>query len=192
MAKLEFELHLQDARELFIFDHTAYDPFNDWHLGESGMDHMVARVMGFWLGAPRIHTKIYLPPSKIQPDTQERMGRAMQNFCAGLLVANGRERRDFMINNTIFLGIAILVLLLNWWAQNEIVNPIRIPDPFQRNALSYGLDVLVWVALWTPVSAFLLEWFPLLRRYQTYKALKEMEITVYPDVTPLNNESAKV
>lgn len=183
MAKLDFELHLQDPKELFIFDSGAYDPFNEWHLGESGMDHIIARVMGFWLGAPHIHTKIYLPPAKIQPDTQERMRRAMQNFCAGLAVANGRERRDFLINNSIFLAIAIVILFLNWWAQNEIVNPIRIPDAFQRNVVSYGLDVLVWVALWTPVSAFLLEWFPLVRRYQTYRALQQMEIMVLPDST---------
>lgn len=181
MATVDFELHLQDARELFIFDHAAYDPFNEWHLGESGMDHIIARVMGFWLGAPHIHTKIFLPRAKIGQDTEQQVRRAVRGFCARLLVENGRERRDFVVHNTMFLGIAVVVLLANWWAQREIVNPLRIPDEFQRNALIYGLDVLVWVALWTPVSAFLLEWFPLFRRYQTYKALEKMEISLYPE-----------
>jgi hypothetical protein len=50
-----------------------------------------------------------------------------------------------------------------------------------RSTLSYGLDVLAWVALWTPFSAFLLDWFPLFRRYQAYKTLQQMEITVQPE-----------
>jgi hypothetical protein len=62
--------------------------------------------------------------------------------------------------------------------QRELEAAEWVGDSYVRSTLSYGLDVLAWVALWTPFSAFLLDWFPLFRRYQAYKTLQQMEITV--------------
>jgi hypothetical protein len=59
-----------------------------------------------------------------------------------------------------------------------IANPEFVSDESLRSWVGYGLDVLLWVALWTPLSAFLLEWFPLYRRYQAYRALWNMEMSV--------------
>ncbi len=181
---LDFDLHLREPKELFVFDPQSYDPFDENALGESGFDYLVARVIGFWLRAPRVRTRVYLPPEVVQPDVEERMRRAMFAWCEDLLTANRRERVEFLINNTIFLGVAILVLLLNAWAQGELARPERIPDAGLRGALAYGLDVLLWIALWTPLSAFLLEWFPLFRRFQAYRAMRHMELTILPEPSP--------
>jgi hypothetical protein len=104
----------------------------------------------------------------------------MQSWCQDLLIANARERVEFLVNNSIFVGVAILVLLFSLWAQGQISEPGRIPIELLQGTLAYGLDVLIWVALWTPISAFLIEWFPLHRRYQAYKALQHMTLTVHP------------
>lgn len=174
---LEFDLHLADPKEMFINPHT-YDPFDDNALGESGLDYLLARIIGFWIQAPPVRARVFLPPEKIEPNLEARMQRALQSYIDDLLVENHRERVEFLINNTIFLGIAVLVLVFSWVVQGTVVNPVHIQDEQLRNIVSYGLDVLIWVALWTPVSAFLIEWFPLFRRHQAYKTLQKAELIV--------------
>lgn len=182
---LEFDLHLNDAKELFVFDPATYDPFDENALGEAGLDFLIARVIGFWFRAPHVRARVFLPAEKIQPDEENRLRRAMQNFCDDLLVENGRERVEFFINNALFLAIAIIVLGIIVLVQRELTNENWIQDSFLRTTFSYGLDVLAWVALWTPVSAVLLDWFPLFRRFQAYRTLKHMELTVQPEIKNL-------
>lgn len=178
---LEFDLYLKEPKELFVFDPQTYDPFDENALGESGFDYLVARVIGFWFRAPQIETRIFLPPDHVRPETEQKMRRAMFSWCEDLLTANRRERVEFLINNTIFLVVAIFVLALNYWGQQELGRPGVVPDEGVRGWLAYGLDVLLWVALWAPLSAFLLEWFPLFRRYQAYRAMRHMHMTVLPE-----------
>lgn len=180
---LEFDLYLREPKELFVFDLQTYDPFDENALGESGFDYVVARVIGFWVRAPRVATRVFLPPERITPDIQDKMRRAMDSWCDDLLIANRRERVEFVINNVIFFAVAVLVLVLNWWLQPVISDPDSVADASLRSWLGYGLDILLWVAVWTPLSAFLLEWFPLYRRYQAYRALRNMELTVQTQTT---------
>jgi hypothetical protein len=127
-----------------------------------------------------VRTRVFLPDAEVHPDTEKRLQHAMQSWCQDLLIANARERVEFLVNNSIFVGVAIFVLLFSYWAQGQVSDPERVPIELQ-GTLAYGLDVLIWVALWTPISAFLIEWFPLYRRYQAYKALQHMELTVHPE-----------
>lgn len=180
---LAFELYLKDPKELFVFDPQTYDPFDENGLGESGLDYLIARMIGFWFRAPRVATRVFLPPEKMTTDMQTKMRRAMVAWCDDLLIANRRERIEFFTNNFIFLALAVIIVALNWWLQPIISNPQIVPDESVRSWGSYGLDVLLWIAVWTPLSAFLIEWFPLYRRYQAYHALRDMELTVHPTVT---------
>lgn len=179
---LDFDLHLKDPRELFVFDESTYDPFDENALGEAGFDFLLARVIGFWFRAPRVRARVFLPAEKIQPDVRNKLWRALQSFCDDLLVQNKHERVEFLINNALFLVLAVIVLVIIVLIQRALAVDDWISDSFLRTTVSYGLDVLTWVALWTPVSAFLLDWFPLFRRYQAYRTLKNMELTVHPEV----------
>jgi hypothetical protein len=179
---LEFDLHLQEPKELFVFNAATYDPFDENALGESGLDYLLGRVIGFWFRAPRVRTRVHLPLEQIQPDTQSKLHRAMQSFCDDLLVENKRERVEFVINNILFFVLSIFVLAGIVYLQRLFESADWIGDSYVRGTLSYGLDVLAWVALWTPISAFLLDWFPLFRRFQAYRTLKNMELTVIPEV----------
>lgn len=178
---LDFDLHLADPKELFVFDPVTYDPFDDNALGEAGLDHLLARVIGFWFSPPKVRARIFLPKPKLDADTQAKMRRAMQSFCDDLLVENRRERVEFLINNALFLVIALVMLFLIVFLQRQLETAEWVGDSLTRSTISYGLDVLAWVALWTPVSAILLDWFPLFRRYQAYRTLKAMDLSVHPE-----------
>src|SRR6185503_6413921 len=96
---LKFDFHFQDAKELFVFDSAAYDPFDENALGESGLDHLLGRVIGFWFRPPTVQTCVYLPPNKIDANTETKLQRTLISFCDDLLYENRRERREFIINN---------------------------------------------------------------------------------------------
>ena len=178
---LDFDLHLADPKELFVFDPTTYDPFDEYALGESGLEYLLARVIGFWFRPPKVRARVFLPKRKIGADTQAKMRHAMQNFCDDFLVENRRERIEFLINNALFLVIALVVLLVIVFLQGQLETAEWVGDSFLRSTFSYGLDVLAWVALWTPISAILLDWFPLFRRYQAYRTLKAMDLSIHPE-----------
>lgn len=177
--KQEFDLYLNNPKELFVFDLQTYDPFDANSLGEAGLEYLVARMIGFWFRAPQVLTRVYLPSEQMRADLQTQMQRAMVSWCDDLLIANRRERVEFVINNAIFFGVALLVLVLNWWLQPVVSDPNAVADASLRSWLGYGLDILLWVAVWTPLSAFLLEWFPLYRRYQAYRSLRNMELILH-------------
>ena len=153
---LEFDLHLQEPKDLLVFSPETYDPFDENALGESGLDFLLTRVIGFWFRPPKVRVRVHLPPNQIQPDTQAKLQRAMQNFCEDYLVENRRERIEFLINNALFLVIALVVLGIIVFVQSRFEAEKWIGDSFLRTTFSYGLDVLAWVALWTRLAQFCL------------------------------------
>jgi hypothetical protein len=62
---LEFDLHLNEPRDLFVFDAQAYDPFDEQSLGESGFDYLMARIIGFWFQAPQVRVRVWLPQDRL-------------------------------------------------------------------------------------------------------------------------------
>jgi hypothetical protein len=86
-----------------------------------------------------------------------------------------------LINNALFLALAVVVLLLIVFLQGQLETADWVGDSLVRSTITYGLDVLAWVALWTPISAVLLDWLPLFRRYQAYRSLKAMDLSVHPE-----------
>lgn len=133
---LHFDLHLQDPKELFVFNPDTYDPFDDNALGEAGLDYLLARVIGFWFRPPKVRAQIFLPAEKIERDTADKLRRAMQNFCDDLLVENKRERVEFIINNILFFVLAVIVLLGIVWLQSILNETDWIGDSFLRSTFS--------------------------------------------------------
>jgi len=180
-VRLDFELHLKEPKEFFVFDPHTYDPFDEQALGEPALNHLMERVIGFWFRAPNVRTVVYLPPHYCNENTENLLRRANYAWCEDLLIANRRERTEFLINNSLFLGAALLILVVVYFLEIEIVNPAFIQDATARGVLNYALDILIWVALWAPVSGFLIEWFPLFRAHQAYRTLQHMQLEVRPE-----------
>jgi hypothetical protein len=178
---LEFHLHLKDVNDLFVFNPLTYDPFDPNALREAGLDHIVARASGSWIGVPKIRTTVHVPEGKFAPDLERQVRAAVRRYGAGELVENCRARGEFFLTNFVFLCIAVVIVLVGLWLQAHIADTPLISDPDIRSALGFGIDVLVWVALWTPVSAFVLDWYPFYRKQQAYMAVMRMDLSVQPE-----------
>lgn len=178
---LEFELHLKSINDLFVFDSDGYDPFHPRSIDEGGLEHVMSRITGRWLFVPDIRTTIYLPKDKYHPGLEERARAAVQRYADAQLAVNRNVRSDFFTVNGVFMLIGVIILLVGLWLSPRISQSEFIADPELRATLSFGIDVLIWVALWTPLSAFVMDWYPHFRKMQELRALRAMELRVLPE-----------
>ena len=175
---LEFELHLASPRDLFVFRPEAYDPFDPDALGESGIEYIVAHTRAGWISVPAIRATVYLPPGEHDAGLEDRVRAALRRHCAAQLAANRRGRAALFANNLVFLAIAIVIVLIGLALQARIATASVPGGKEVRDALSTGIDVLIWVAMWTPVSAYVLDWYPFFQERRIYRALMDMELSV--------------
>lgn len=178
---LDFELHLKDVNELFIFNPSNYDPFNPNDLGEAAIEHMLSRVGGQWFRPPKVRAVVYLPKEKVTPDLEQKTRVALRNYYQSELIENWRVISEYVKNNLIFLGVAVLIAIGGLWLSPRIAQTSLISDPELRAALAFGIDILIWVVLWTPVSALVLEWFPYFRQRQAFRAMSKMDLVIKPE-----------
>lgn len=174
-------LHLNDPKELFVFDPTTYDPFDPDALGEAGVEYLFqqARVR---LGAiPTIRLTIYLPSASYRPDDEAKMRTALRTYCEGQLASGRQTHAAFLVDNVVYLVLAIGIALGGLWVQPRLAKTTLIGSEAIKAALATGIAVLTWVALWTPLSGFVLEWVPFSRTRRAYQAMLKMELTVLPE-----------
>lgn len=178
---LEFELHLDSPRDLFVFRPDGHDPFDPSALGESGVDYMVAHTPAGLISAPEIKTTIYVSPETYDAGLEEKLRTAVQRYFRSELDDNRQVRRHFFRDSLVFLVIALAIVIIGLALQTKLGLLRGVIDPEIRTALSTGIDVLIWVALWTPVSAYVLDWYPFYQKERVYRALMNMELSVKPE-----------
>lgn len=177
----EIVLHLTSPRQLFVFDPAAYDPFDPGALGQAGVDELFQAAHAGWLGTPDLRAAVYVPAADWTPDLAARMDRTFKAYCEGQLAANRRAHREFLATNVLYLAIAIVVLVVGLWLQQQLSASSLIDPGELRDALQTGILVLIWVTVWTPVSGFVLEWVPFARTRRAYRAMLNMELAVRPE-----------
>lgn len=177
----EIVLHLDAPKQLFVFDSATYDPFDPDALGQAGVDEIFQQAHAGWLGTPRMRAVIYIPVSSYTPDLEGRMRRTFTAYCAGQLAANRQAHRELLAVNLLYLAIAILVLVVGLWLQQQLATSELIDPGELRDALQTGILVLIWVVVWTPVSGFVLEWVPFARTRRAYRAMLAMDLAVRPE-----------
>lgn len=177
----EIVLHLAAPKQLFVFDPATYDPFDPDALGQSGVDELLQAARTGWLGTPALRATIYLPAADYGPDLETRMRRTFKSWCEGQIDANRQEHREYLAMNVLYLAIAIFVLVVGLWLQQQLAASSLIDPGELRDALQTGILVLIWVTVWTPISGFVLEWVPFARTRRAYRALLAMQLVILPE-----------
>ena len=180
----EIVLHLTAPKQLFVFDPAAYDPFDPDALGQSGVDELFQAAHAGWLGTPAMRATVYLPAAEISPDLEERMRRTFKAYCEAQIAASRQEHREFLAVNLLYLAIAIIVLVVGLWLQQQLASSSLIDPGELRDALQTGILVLIWVTVWTPISGFVLEWVPFARTRRAWRGLLAMNLVVRPEERP--------
>jgi hypothetical protein len=177
----ELALHLKDPRELFVFDPATYDPLAPDELGQSGIEYLLAHTsypLTSWLHSPQLHATVYVPPDRFAPDLAPRLQAALRTHCARQIACSRRAQAHSFLQSSLRLVVGVAIVLLSIALQIQISASVLPGGDVVKQALQLGIDVLAWVALWTPIEALATDWFSFYRVRRRYRALMGMDVAV--------------
>jgi hypothetical protein len=177
----ELALHLKDPRELFVFDPATYDPLAPDELGQSGIEYLLAHAshpLTSWLHSPQLDATVYVPPDRFAPDLAPRLQVALRAHCARQIARSRREQAQSFLQSSLRLVAGVAIVLLSIALQIQISASVLPGGDVVKQALQLGIDVLAWVALWTPIEALATDWFSFYRVRRGYRALLGMDLAV--------------
>jgi hypothetical protein len=177
----ELALHLKDPRELFVFDPATYDPLAPDELGQSGLEYLLAHTshpLTSWLHSPPRHATVYVPPDRFALDLAPRLQAALRAHRARQIARSRREQAQSFLQSSLRLVAGVAIVLLAIALQVRISASVLPGGEFVKQALELGIDVLAWVALWTPIEALATDWFSFYRLRRGYRALLAMDLAV--------------
>lgn len=87
-----------------------------------------------------------------------------------------------MADNSLILASALVVTVVGLWLQPRLAATAFIGSRELKDALQIGIDALIRMVFWAPVSGFVLEWVPFARTRRGYQAILTTELTVRPEM----------
>ncbi len=153
----------------FAPDQADYDP-------RPGLVQMVSAVQQAKRKAP-VKVTVELPPRNVTPDVQERARAALARECRRRLAVLENE-----VDSVRRLGIRTLLWgLLAVIVLNGTVGALGTPEAGTvEDALSAGLQVAAWVALWFPINLLVYDRWYYVRDQRAYTTLRDLPLRVVP------------
>jgi hypothetical protein len=179
----EVDLHLPMLRIEHLFEDPHLDPFApelDGYESRPGLELMVGAVQRATRRAP-VSVTVEVPPEHWSPDLQARARGALSRECRRRLA-----RVEDDLDGVRRLGWpALLWGLLAVIVINALVGALGDPEPGTvEDALSSGLQVAAWVALWFPINLLVYDRWYYRRDQRAYRALRDLPLTVVPSPPP--------
>jgi hypothetical protein len=169
-----------------LFNTLDASPFHERDLDKEAEEYIVDSVLDLPPDTP-LKLVIYLPPETLAEPRVKSTGDSIHHFFSYCHASTLRKRRLHMREGRLALVLGLTFLFAC----------IMLRQVFFRNAgtllgeaLSEGLLILGWVAIWRPMEMLLYDWWPITRRGNTYRRLAEIEVELRPKVAtspvPLN------
>jgi hypothetical protein len=190
LRELSVNVHLRDARELFIVE--DFDPFVPGAPMQSGVEQVKAAAQEMKM-PERFHLALYLPQDKAEQETIASIRAALARYCAyqdreaqAAIAALKREAllelRVGAIVLAIVVGIGLSLALLlapALAAQNPLANVL--------SALVTGaLVIALWVVVWAPIETFFVEPLPLIWERRFYQRLRDADLDIRQESAATN------
>jgi hypothetical protein len=190
LRELSVDVHLRDARELFIVE--DFDPFVPGAPMQSGVEQVKAAARERKM-PEKVHLALYLPPDKVDQETMPSIREALVRYCvyqdreAGAAIAALKreallELRVGAIVLAIVVGIGLLLAFL-------LAPALAVQNPL-ANALSAlvtgALVIALWVGVWAPIETFFVEPLPLIWERRFYQRLRDAGLDIRPESAVMN------
>jgi hypothetical protein len=190
LRELSVDVHLRDARELFMVD--DFDPFVPGAPMQSGVEQVKAAALDMKM-PEKIQLALYLPPDKAEQETVSAIREALARYCAyqdreaqAAIAALKREAllelRVGAIVLAIVVGIGLLLALLlapALAAQNPLANVLSA-------MVTGALVIALWVVVWAPIETFFVEPLPLIWERRFYQRLRDANFDIRPESAATN------
>jgi hypothetical protein len=173
-GKVLIEIKLSSVIQLF----NSFDPapFYEKELDEEAEDYIVDTVQDF-PAKTRFLIHIYLPPALVASEEAKKIVPAIHNhFQYRMLVMERKFRAKIRFGRfSLLVGLSFLAIAL---IASQLIATMN--KSIFAQLLSYSLLIIGWVAMWQPISIFLYELWPVIRRKRIYEKISAMEIEILP------------
>jgi hypothetical protein len=171
-------IRLRLAQSSEMFEMPQSDLFSEYRNFLTGVDYCISELRSRRSRAA-VRLEISLPPSEIEPDLADRMGRTLRRYCEHKMSYNDRERSavryDGVSSLRIGLPIAAVGLAIAVFGA-KIVNPTTDSGL----VLDTGGWVLAWVGLWYPLDTLFFSPLGYGRENRVLRLLHGAEVVVQP------------
>lgn len=166
------EIKLREVRQ--IFNSLDPAPFHEKDLDEAAEKYITDAVSEFELSRP-IRIVVYLPSEAAASPEAMSIPDAVRNHYAYLALRAGHElhRKFGYGRRSLAIGLCFLFLCLTL---RQIVAGTE--QTIFTTIITEGLLISGWVAMWTPISIFLYEWWPIRQRQKRHEKISRMEIEI--------------
>lgn len=166
------EIQLKKIKQLF----STHDPspFRERDLDDDAVEYIVGSLKEIKLNAPT-RLSVYLPPDQIQAKTQVDIAQAIHNYFSYEDELMRKKTKALLRQGQMFLLTGLLFLSLCLYTSLTILS---YSQTILAHIFGEGLNIIGWVAMWSPIEIFLYDWRPLKRMRNYYQKLKNIEIEI--------------
>lgn len=173
-------LRLNTANEMFALSTT--DHFSEYRNYLTGVEFCINDLRSRRGGGP-VTIELSVPAAEVEEGLDERMGKALRNYCDFRIGYNERERRATWLGglSSLWVGVPIAAVgyLLVIYAGTLVGRTGNV-----NLVLSTTGWVLVWVGFWFPLDTVLFTPLGYGRENRVLERLRDAEIAVRPERFP--------
>jgi hypothetical protein len=169
------EVRIRELAQLF----NSLDP-SPFH--ERDLDHDAEEYIVGWArelpADAALRLVVHLPEAEARKAVERDLARSLANYFGDRAETLDRDMRELFRIGRRYLSIGLPVLLACLTA-SQLVHGALGAGPLTR-ALEESLIILGWVANWKPIETFLYDWFPIKRRRDVYRRLRDATVEIQP------------
>ena len=158
-----------------LFNSLDPSPFHERDLDDDAEAYIVGWARELPPEAP-LRLVVHLPIGEAKKAEERGLSKSLTNYFGERAEMLDRDLRELFRNGRRYLSIGLPVLLACLTA-SQLVRAGLGTGPFER-ALEESLIILGWVANWKPIETFLYDWWPLKRRRDLYRRLRDATVEV--------------
>jgi hypothetical protein len=167
------EIRIREIAQLF--NSLDPSPFHERDLDDDAEAYIVAWARELPADA-LLRLVVHLPASEAKNAEERGLAASLTNYFGERAEMLDRDLRELFRNGRIYLSIGVAVLGICLLTSN-IVRASLGTGPVSRT-LQEGLMILGWVANWKPLETFLYDWWPVKRRRDLYRRLRDATVEI--------------
>lgn len=167
------EVRIRELAQLF--NSLDPSPFHERDLDDDAEAYIVGWARELPAEAP-LSIVVHLPEAEARKAEERGLKRSLANYFGERADMCDRDLRELFRNGRRYLSIGLPVLLV-CLTTSQLLRAWLGVGAVAR-ALEESLIILGWVANWKPIETFLYDWWPVKRRRDLYRRLRDAAVEI--------------
>lgn len=167
------EVRLRELGQLF--NSLDPSPFHERDLDDDAEAYIVDWARELPSNA-RLHIVVHLPEAEALKAEQRGLAQSITNYFGARADKLERDLREVFSDGRRYLSIGLPVLVACLFASQLLRTWLGVGAI--ARVIEESLIILGWVANWKPIETFLYDWWPVRRRRDLYRRLRDAKVEI--------------